>query len=174
MDLVTPDPADCLVEPRTVENMQSFVGTPAASPAASAQATPWDAVGNEGVPADDESVDAVNAFAYDLYACYNANSFRQVYALYTDDYLAREFPAEGISPEALELFATPIPPQAADARISITVRDVKMLDDGRIGFFIVSRDPLGDGSEVAVYYILVEQDGRYLVDDQILPPFNAG
>jgi hypothetical protein len=52
-ELVTPDPAECRVEPRSVENMTDFLATPAAAAAslASAAATPDADPVPEGEPA---------------------------------------------------------------------------------------------------------------------------
>lgn len=167
-EFITPDPAECTVQPRTVDELMRFLATPAGA----AQATP-DILLSEGEPADAEVAAEVTATTRELYACYNANAFLQVFALFTDDYLARSMSSEGIAPEAIGLFATPIAAQAADERISIAVRDVQLLPDGRVGATVISRSPLGDGAESPSTYIFVERDGRWLVDDMILDPTDA-
>lgn len=158
---VTPDPAACQVAPRDVAELQAWVATPAAA-APAAAGTPALPVGE---PADAATVAAITATAEELYACYNANAFLQVYALYTDRYLAASLAQEDINPEALTLFATPIAPQDADARFAIQVRDVETLPDGRVGAWIDSRNPLGGNVESAAYYVFVEEDGAWRVDD---------
>jgi hypothetical protein len=170
VELVTPDPADCRVEPRTVENLMAFVATPQsglASPASRA-ATPDAAVVPEGSPADAATVAGVTATARELYACYNANAFLRVFALFTDSYMARSFVAEGITAEAVKLLGTSIPPQAKDDWMSVGVQDVRVRSDGRIGAFLVSRNPMGGDTTSTDYYIFVERDGRYLIDAVVL------
>ena len=171
-DFVTPDPEACQIEPRTIENLASFLATPSASPAVDA-ATPQVPDAPDGVPADVDVVEGITATAYELYACYNANDFLRVFAFFTDGYMTRSFASEDIAPDAIGLFATPIPAQAADERFSISVQDVQVLVDGRIGANVITHSPLGDGADTPTYYIFVEQDGRYLVDDAILPPFDG-
>jgi hypothetical protein len=170
VDFVTPDPADCQVEPRTVEDLMAFVVTPqsgAASPV-SAEATPATASIPGGEPADAEVVAGVTATATELYACYNANAFLQVFALFTDDSMARSFVAEGITAEGVKLLGTPIPPQAKEDWMSVAVWDVRVRPDGRIGAFLVSRNPMGGDAISTDYSIFVERDGRYLIDEVVL------
>jgi hypothetical protein len=176
VDLVTPDPADCRVEPRTVENLMTFLATPVASVASpvSADATPATASITEGEPADAEVVAGVTATATELYACYNANAFLQAFALFTDDYMARSFVAEGITAEAVKILGTPIPPQAKDDWMSVAVQDVRLRPDGRIGAFLVSRNPMGGDAISTDYYIFVERDGRYLIDVVVLNVESGG
>jgi hypothetical protein len=162
---VTPDPASCRIEPRTVDDLLRFLATPVAGdPAATPGAMP------EGEPADAEVVSGVTVTLEEIYACYNANAFLRVFAFYTDGYLSRSLTAADINPEALSLFATPIAPQAPNERISISVESVVVLADGRVAAYVVTRSPLGDGADSPAWYIFVEKDGAYWVDDVILLP----
>lgn len=174
-DFVTPDPESCQIRPRTIENLATFLATPSAGTASPSitSATPQVPTAPDGMPADQDVVEGVTVTVYELYACYNANDFLRVFAFFTDGYMARSFASEDISPEAIGLFATPIPSQAADERISILIQDVQVLVDGRIGANVITHSPLGDGADSPSYYIFVEQDGRYLVDEVILPPVDA-
>jgi hypothetical protein len=156
-DFVTPDPADCTAEPRTVDELRAYLATPAAS-------TPAAATSAEGEPADDETVAAVTAVVDEFYACINANAFLRSYALYTDSFLASSIAGADLNPDALDLFATPIAPQAENERVSIAIVDVTALDDGRVRVAVVSRSPLGDNVESTATYILVEHEGRWLID----------
>jgi hypothetical protein len=169
-ELVTPDPAECRVEPRSVENMTSFLATPAAAAAspASAAATPDADPVPEGEPADATTVAGITATADELYACYNANAFLRVFALFTDEYMARSFVEEGITAEAVRLLATPIDPEPAKNWMSVAVQDVRIRPDGRIGALLVSRSPLGGDGTTTSYYVFVERDGRYLIDDVVI------
>ena len=172
VDLVTPDPAECVVEPRSIENILSYVATPSADGSSTTLegATPESTALPEGEPASEEIVAGVTDTVHEIYACLNANSFLQVFALYTDEYVARSVVEEGITEYGIGLLATPIAPQGADERDSFAVRDVQVLDDGRVGAYIVSSNPLGGGTLSTTFEIFVEQDGRYLVDEIIFLP----
>jgi hypothetical protein len=161
---VTPDPAECQVAPRTVDELGAFLATPSAGAAvASPEALP------AGEPADDATTAAVTATIREITACANANAFLRMFALYSDAYLARSMASEDLNPDALALFATPIAPQAADARISIAIEAITTLPDGRASVVVTSRSPLGGNTESTSTYVLVKQDGRWLVDDIITP-----
>lgn len=155
---VTPDPADCTVEPRTVEELRAYLEMPAGTPAAAGTAVP------AGEPADADTAVAASAVVNEYYACINANAFLRSYGLYTDSFLQSSIAGQDLNPDALSLFATPIAPQDEDERISIAIDDATVLDDGRISVAVVSRSPLGDNTESTTTFILVEQDGRWLID----------
>lgn len=162
-DFVTPDPAECTVQPRTVDELRAYLDN--ATVATAMPATP---AATGGEPADPETVEAVSAVTREVYACLNANAFLRMFALYSDAYVARSLVAEDVNPEALSLFATPIAPQDADARTSMAIRDVMVLPDGRVSVLVIDRNPLGGNTETPTTYIFVEHDGRWLVDDLIL------
>jgi hypothetical protein len=163
-DFVTPDPAACQVAPRSVDELVAFLATPAAGTPAAETAAP------AGEPADADTVAAVTDTVNELYACYNANAFLRVYGLYTDGFLARSLAGADINPDALSLFATPIAPEDPADRISVAVRDVQMLPDGRVSVRVVDRTPLANNAENTTIYLFVERDGRWLIDDMILNP----
>ena len=157
-DFVTPDPADCTVEPRTVDELRAYLEMPAPSTPVAATAVP------EGEPADDETAAAATSIINEFYACINANAFLRSYGLYSDAFLESSIAGQDLNPDALELFATPIAPQAEGKRVSIAVGDIEVLEDGRVSVAVVSRTPLGDNVESTTTFILVEQEGRWLID----------
>ncbi len=166
---ITPDPAACTVEPRTVEELKAYLadpGTPAATP------DPADFTVPSGAPADEDQTAGVTATIDELNACVNANAFLRMFALYSDGYLARSLVAGDLNPDALNYFATPVAPQEADKRLSYEVQDIVVLDDGRIGAVIVTFSPYG-GSYSSEWIAFVEQDGRYLVDEIVALPDSA-
>lgn len=171
-ELVTPDPAECRVEPRTMEELRAFVIEDDASPEASSPivATPEPFVVPKGEPADDAVVAEVTATVHEWYACLNANAGLQMFALYSDDYLARSFAAEGLTQYAVDLLGTPLDPAPEAEWMSVGVRDIQVLDDGRIGAYIIGHSPFGDGNLSESYVIFVEHGGRYLVDEMIFLP----
>jgi hypothetical protein len=76
-DLVTPDPAECLVVPRTLNSVLALSGTPVAAPA-----TP----SLEGaVPAGGDVVAAVTTIAQESVACFNAGTFLAQFTFYSGE-----------------------------------------------------------------------------------------
>jgi len=171
-EFVAPDPTECRVQPRTTEELRTFVVDDEATPDASVTiaATPEPFVVPPGEPADDATVAGVAATVNEWYACLNANAFLQMFALYTDDYLARSFAAEGITEYAVDILGTPLDPEPEANWMSIGVRDIQVLDDGRIGAYITNRSPFGDGNPTESYVIFVQQGDHYLVDEMIFLP----
>ena len=50
---------------------------------------------------------------------------------------------------------------------SIGVRDVIVLEDGRVGAYLVGHNPEAENGNFLDYTIFVEQDGRYAIDDVV-------
>ena len=146
-----------------------LVATPAMGPATpeAEVASPTPFVAPEGESADAETVAGVTETAEELFACYNANDLLRVFALFTDDYLQRSFAAEGMTEEALGFFAATPEARAPEERESISVRDVRVLPDGRVGAFLAGRNPEGDPADFTDFTIFVEAEGRYLIDDVV-------
>lgn len=167
-ELVTPDPAACQVAPRPPASLTAFLGTPPAGMATPVGSVPTPFVPPSGAAADAATVAGVTATAEELFACYNANDLARVVALFTDDYLRRSFAAEGVTAEALRLFAATPEARPAAEREAISVRDVRLLPDGRVGALLVGRNPAGDPPDFADFTVFVERDGRYLIDDVVL------
>ncbi len=171
-DLVTPDPEECQVEPRSMETLTGLIATPVADLATPEfqSATPVTVETfepPEGEPADEETLAGVTATATELFACYNANDYLRVFALFTDEYLARSFAEEGVDEEALEFFGMPAEPKPSEEWESIALQDAQILEDGRVGAYLIGHNPEGDGADFVDYTIFVERDGRYLIDDVI-------
>ncbi len=165
------DPTLCAVEPRTIENLQLILATPAveeATPAASpvAEETPF--VLPQGSSANAEAVEGVTATVREAIACLNAGETLRYLALHTDGYVAR-LAAEGLlSQEQLDTVAAPPTPLDPAAQIGlIAVEDVRMLADGRIAVLIRQDDPTTGPQRV--FFVMAEQGGRYLIDEEIFP-----
>lgn len=168
-DFTTPDPSECQVEPRSLEALTALVASPPAGEATpqaeDTSSAPF--VVPEGEAADAETVAGVTETAHELFACYNANDLLRVFGLFTEDYLRRSFVAEGITEEALGFFAATPEARAPEEREAVAVRDVRVLSDGRIGAFLVVRNPQAGAEEFADFTVFVEAEGRYLIDDVV-------
>lgn len=169
----TPEAAACTVEPRSITFFEQFIGTPTAEQATPAiAATPAAAFEMPaGDPADQETVAAVTATVVELAACLNAGDFLRYFALFTDDYFRGVVEEFGPLPEE-EFAAFGATPQAlpAENRAAIlAVVDVRVLADGRVAGLFDVYDPFETPPGPArFYWEFVEQDGRWLIDEQVM------
>jgi hypothetical protein len=164
----TPDAKDCRIEPRTVEELISFIPAGGSTPVPAA-ASPAPFVAPEGEPADAASAAGVTATAEELFACYNANDFLRVFALFTDDYLRRDIAAEGMTEEGLGFLAADLDARSEDERESVSVRDIRVLTDGRIGAYLIVQNSAA-AAEAADYTIFFLEGDRFLTDDVVFLP----
>ena len=171
----TPDADECVFEPRTVEEMQALHGTPAPEGAGEAtsavEATPVDYV-HDGEPADEETVAEITIAIRGLTACYNAGHYLAAFGGVTDEFI--------LSQVGLSLFdedfvtsmnAEPVPLDEGAQTEHLDVREVRVLDDGRVAalFDYVGVHPQVegiDGVETDVF-IFENVDGEWLLDESI-------
>jgi hypothetical protein len=175
--LGAPDPSECTVEPRPMTYFEQFIGTPTAEQEAAragmGEATP-DAGFHMpvGEPADEATVAAVLETAWQLGACINAGDFWGRYAaVFTDDYFQREFERFGPLPEEEREFMAATPePLPADSRAALlAVVDVRVLSGGRVAGLFDVQDPFADPPGPSrFYWEFVEENGRWLIDEQIM------
>lgn len=162
---VSPDAAECTVEPRPLADFERLLLT--TSPAAPASPTPF--VVPAGEPADAAAVSGVTATLIELYACYQAGDPRRFHALFTDNGLQRSYPPGMVTQEFFDDFfaASPVPVEGAEDRATLlAIEDVVLLDDGRVGALVRSDEPEFGGLQ-ASYYVFVQAGNHYLVDDVI-------
>ncbi|MGH2557610.1 MAG: hypothetical protein ACRDJH_00990 [Thermomicrobiales bacterium] len=173
---MTPAPAACTVAPHPIAFFEQFVGTPTAAQAAAqaapiADATPAAAFRMPpGEPADQETVAAVTAIAIELTGCVNAGDFPRLFALYTDDYFRRGIEDLGpLTAEDVAFFAAPPQAKPEQNRAAIlAVLDVRVLAEGRVAGLFDTYDPLeAPPGPARFYWEFVEQDGRWLIDEQV-------
>ncbi len=170
-DRDVPDPSECSVGPARADEVlalfHELAVTPTAETSTATDSPP--SVQPEGEPADAENAAAVVTATRELLACTNAHGFLGLVAVASDrhirDVLAQDI-AAGVSEEAMAEFVTaaPEPPTPEQSVALVDVRDVMIVDDGRIGAIVVGDEP-GVG-ELTLYVIFVEEDGRYLLDEQ--------
>ena len=174
-DLVTPDPAECMVEPRSLESLLAIratndAGTPLAAPPSTLFATPGIQM-PESEPADQETTEAVTGTIRELVACENAGDLRRMFALYTDNVLIEFETRDPLTEEEriAQFGGTPEarPPEAFS---SFRVTEVRVLPNGEVVAVTDRRSSFGTGTLV---YVLVQKDDRYLVDgvmDAVMEP----
>ena len=157
------DPAECRIEPRTLESLAQLLGTPTAGEAgagAETAASPPAGQG-EGEPADDRILAAVTATYRELVACLNAGDFPRAYALYTPGYVRQNLGERGGNID--DLAATPMPVDERSRLALVDVRDVAVLDNGRIAAVAEIYDPTLGGN-VLIFSTLVPTGDRYAIE----------
>lgn len=166
----TPDPASCTAEPRDTEALLDIWfptdGTPVAEEAV-AEEPPTEVTIPVGQLADQEVADEVATTVHGLLSCFAAGDFPRALSFFTDN-LARSYspgPDETREDVTAFLEATPMADPDSDQGQILAITDVMLLDDGRVGAFVV--DSSAEGT-FTVYAIFEEQeDGRLLVDKVI-------
>ena len=165
--LVVPDPAECTVAPRSVDDLAALLATPAAGPDAAAAAT--QIAIPLGQPADAATVEGVTRTVRETFACFNAGDFLRVLALTTDDFVRWEQAQGFLTAETLPFLEAPpvvVPPEQRAGYLAIT--DVAVLPDGRVGAFVVEVDPVLPSEGAETDYLIFEQAGdRWLLDEVV-------
>jgi hypothetical protein len=104
-----------------------------------------------------------------LYACAQAGDPRRFHALFTDEGLQRAFPPDLVTQEFIDEFfaASPVPAEGPEQRATIlAIEEVTHLADGRVGALVRSDEPEFGGLQT-VYWIFVQAEDRFLVDELI-------
>ena len=162
----TPDPAECMVTPRSLEELRGLAAISATPPAATIAARATAPL--VGRPADPATVAAVSATVREYYACVNAGDVLALLALHSDDLVQRQF-AElppNLLRTTLDFLATPTPMVPPQIRIALVgVREVQILADGRVGAVVeVTLPPAFGGGRRQDYGLFVDEGGRYRID----------
>jgi hypothetical protein len=160
-----PPAEDCLVEPRTVEEMMALVtpvsGTPASLGPVSLRSIPG------GNPSGAETNSDVWKTFWEVTACVNKGSLLQKYALYSDEAITGPGDPAYIT-EATRVFSSPATPRAEDDQNAlVAIWDVQDLPDGRVGALVA----YGWVQSPQINYVFFRlQDSRWLIDEFISEP----
>lgn len=153
-------PEECQVERRSFDSLPN---PSLATPDVATEATPAIFTLPEGTPADQQTVDAVTAAIRESLACGNAGDTLRLFTTLTDSYIASLLVNAGLpamSSAIYDFLATPIAAPVEIQVALVSVDDVQVLLDGRVGAVVVTSD-----TEVTRnFVVLVERDGRYLLD----------
>ncbi len=170
---ITPDPAECQAEARDVEEL---IGLAAGATPAGGTTEAETVEVPVGVAADAEQVAGVTATTREIFACFNAGDFARALSLVTDDVIRRFGEEDPVSEEELRGFleTTPEAVPAEQQSTILVISDIMELEDGRVGAFVASTDPFVGPD--AIYFVFVQEDGRWLVADFIdfLDPAGGG
>lgn len=155
---VVPDPADCRVGPRTVEEVEALAAAAPTYDASDENEAPrFPSIPHQ--PANDEQAAAIVATARELVACFNAGDEPRAYALFTDEALGRNGPRRD------EFDPSPAPMPREDWISFVGVFYARQFPDGRVGA-VVAFDTNQLPTPVEPYFYMFERVGdRWLFDE---------
>jgi hypothetical protein len=174
---LSPNPELCNQAPRTLEEIQAIVGTPA--PAGSSEATaaaldqnqqPVELPVGEEPPKD--AIDGVVATIVQNIACRNGGDVLAAYGGVTDAYLQSQVAAGYLDEDAMAALAAPPTALPEDQQLQLLdTRDFALYPDGRVGVLVYYRTPAEpesgvDGSQIELW-IFEQTEGRWLLDEVI-------
>lgn len=151
--------AACTVEPRSLSAVTEIIG---AGTGVGGTPDPIPYVKPEGAPAAEAVVAEVQATLFELAACVNAGDDLRVIAFFSDGYL-RRFGGSLSLPRGGDQTSTPTPPDSREEILSIT--DVTMRTDGRIGALARFAQGAGDRPEMTGVFTFLRDRGRLLIDE---------
>ena len=163
--LDVPSPAECTVQPRSVDELRALFREVAATPVLdSPEASPTPAVAPTGAPADEQTVAAINATWREYVACINSGDQARMFALVSDNMVRRQLGVDvafGVTEDALfpYLSGTPVPLPADQSAPFVPLEDVRVLDDDRVAGVGPGEQGRGD------VRIFVKEGDRWLLDD---------
>ena len=123
-----------------------------------------------GETADPVSAQHVTTTIHQAFACLNAGDFGRFFSLLTDRAIVTVFPwmAEILADEASAAEAmAPNPPDEEFQQTILGIGSIAQLPDGRHSAVVVGIDPSGGDAPFALYLILTENDGSWLIDDAV-------
>lgn len=163
-------PAECITEPRTVEDLTAILGLDAEG----VQAPPLITITPPlGEIVDAETDLAIKEVTRTVLACFNAGDIAGAAGLMTPNGVQRSYWGLTINPESRagtieRLKSGPVPrPEDRSVRL-IAVTDASTLPDGRVAAFVVINEPiLPPAGPETLLFVFANQDGQWLVDDFI-------
>jgi hypothetical protein len=164
------DPAECQVEPISVETLLPLwfpeqaatprPATPTAQPELASVPLPL------GEPADPATVAAITGTVRELFACQNRIENGRLYALLSEELLRQIGPPPGEGPEDLPAHLAPFEPISVEEYVRlIAVTDVAVMVDGRVAALVIADDPPipPEGPETQLV-LFVEDGDRWVID----------
>lgn len=172
----SPNPDECTFEPRTIEDMQALYGTPApegsGEATSAAQATPVDFTLPEGEAADEAVVAEIETAIRGLTACNAAGNYLAGLGGTTDDFIVSQIGLDLFDEDFVAVMeGDPVPVPEDEQTVVLGVREVTVLEDGRVSALFDYNSPLPqeegiDGVETDLF-IFENVDGLWLLDESV-------
>lgn len=167
-----PDASECTVAPGVAADVLALFREMAATPTApstSGTANPTPFVPPSGQPADAETTAAIVTATREIIACTNSYGFLGLVTVSTHRHIRDIMTvdlANGMTEADVAAFYadTPEPPTPEQSVAFGEVRDVVVLDDGRVGALVVGDEP--GAPSYPLYFIFVKENDRYLLDEE--------
>jgi hypothetical protein len=174
---MSPNPEECTLEARGIEELQAIYGEPAPEGAGEAtsavQATPADLVLPTGSPADEATTNAIMAAIRVNVACYNAGDYLASFSGVTDDFLVTQVGTSLFDQDFVAAMeASPVPLAEEQQTELLSVREIVVLDDGRAAALVDYRghyptDTEGINGVETDLWIFANVEGAWLLDEVV-------
>ncbi len=166
--LIVPDPELCTLEPTTRERLDSVIAmefVPATPLANAGPGTPV-SMPEGGTPVSQEVQEAVEASMILNIACINTGDLLLRMSIYSDIGLLRVFGegVDAISDEDFNTLSTPIALSEDQFTVIYEFGDAVDMGDGRVAIVVVGDDQSQPDPPTPSLFVLVEQDGHWVVD----------
>jgi hypothetical protein len=120
-------------------------------------------------PASPEILGTVTLVAREVTAAFNAGMPMRAFSYFSDDFFRRHGKLSAEEIEALRVPGRPLPPYEQET--IVTVRDVRVLQDGRVSAILISRYPaLGETRRI---FVFLRAENRWQIDAMIEDPTSA-
>jgi hypothetical protein len=174
---LSPNPEECTVAPRPLEELQALFGTPfpehageATTAAREATAVPFELPA--GTPADAATVRAITAVVRQLTACYNAGDYLAGFSLATDDFIRLQVGLALFDEDLVAAMkASPVPLSEEQQTKLLGVRRVVVLSDGRVAALVdyssPTPQPAGIRGVETDLFIFEKVGGAWLLDESV-------
>lgn len=163
---VVPNPEQCTLNQVTLEQLEVVIASPAADVVTfteSLQGTPVTLP--PGNPVDEETQERIEDAMIVNIACINTGELLLHMAVYSDDGIKRVIgTTDSISEDDYAMLQTPTPLDESQWTVIYDISEAIELEDGKVAVLIVGDDPTGEDAPSPTLFILVEQDGHWLID----------
>jgi hypothetical protein len=163
-----PNADACTAEPRDIDHLLDLWFPAETDPRAGSSISRLPHVIEEipiGAPADDAVVEAVTGTLHGYFSCLAADDFPRSLTYFTDD-MVRQFgpdPFPSRNSVIAYLDANPKPAPMVNPAQIWAITNVMMLDDGRVGSFVIDTGPAGTYTVYVIFEL--QADGRWLIDE---------
>lgn len=176
----SPNPEECVMEPRALEDLQLMVGTPHPAGAGEASAiaraaTPASFQLPQGEPPDAATVEAITQLIRHQFACHNAGHYLAGFAGTTDEFISSQVGTALFDADLVAVLEATPQPLAEELQTQLLeVSDVTIHPDGRAGALVHYLSPTGPcdslhptGQETDLWIFEQQPDGQWLLDEVV-------